>query len=176
MVYAEALCAPDYRGPFALVAPGEFREAMRELASGVALVTSAFERTRAGCAVSSFASLSLSPASLVVCLNAESSTLACIRASGVFAVNILSGEQEALARRFGSPQLRGAERFAQGEWGATATGAPTLAGALAVVDCRLARVVEHATHAMVIGEAVAVARGTAPSALVHWRSQFEALR
>ena len=175
MVYAEALSAQEFGARAASVAPGEFREAMRELASGVALVTSAFERARAGCAVSSFASLSLSPASLVVCLNAESSTLACIRASGGFAVNILSGEQEFLARRFASPQVRGSERFAEGQWSALTTGAPILVDALAVVDCRLARVVEHATHAMVIGEAVGVIKGSATNVLVHWRSQFEAL-
>jgi flavin reductase len=175
MVYAEALSAEDCGARFVSVAPGDFREAMRELVSGVALVTTAYERVRAGCAVSSFASLSLSPASLLVCLNAESATLRCIRASGAFALNILSGEQEALARRFASPQVRGAERFAEGQWGALATGAPTLGDALAVVDCRLARIVEHATHAMVIGEAVAVAKGSAHGALVHWRSHFEAL-
>ena len=175
MVYAEALAADDFSARSVSVAPGAFREAMRELASGVALVTTAFERGRAGCAVTSFASLSLSPASLLVCLNGDSFTLRCIRASGAFAVNILSAEQEMLARRFASPQVRGAERFAQGDWGALETGAPTLADALAVVDCRLARIVEHATHAMVIGEAVAVAKGSAGAALVHWRSQFEAL-
>ncbi|MDE3176660.1 MAG: flavin reductase family protein [Pseudomonadota bacterium] len=175
MGYAEALSVEEFGARAASVAPGDFREAMRELASGVALVTSASERARAGCAVSSFASLSLSPASLVVCLNADSSTLACIRGSGAFAVNILSSGQEALARRFASPLVRGAERFAEGEWGELATGAPILGDALAVVDCRLARIVEHATHALVIGEAIAVVKGTAAAALVHWRSHFEAL-
>jgi flavin reductase (DIM6/NTAB) family NADH-FMN oxidoreductase RutF len=175
MVHAHALAVADFRPRSDAVSPHAFREVMRELASGVALVTSAFERQRAGCAVSSFASLSLSPASLLVCLNGDSSTLRCIRASGIYAVNILGGEHVALARRFSDPQVRGSERFAEGEWGALETGAPVLSDALAVVECRLERVVEHATHAILIGAAVAVRKGQGDAALVHWRSRFEAL-
>ena len=104
MAYAEAVSTADFKARSEAVAPGAFREVMRELASGVALVTAADERTRAGCAVSSFASLSLSPASLLVCLNEESSTLACNRASGAFAINILAHGHLSLARRFSDDQ------------------------------------------------------------------------
>jgi flavin reductase (DIM6/NTAB) family NADH-FMN oxidoreductase RutF len=151
------------------VSPEAFREAMRELASGVALATAVFEGRRAGCAVTSLTSLSLAPASLLVCLRCESSTLRAIRNSGAFAVNILADRHEPLARRFAAA---GDERFALGDWGALATGAPVLRDALAAIDCRLERVVEHATHAILIGAAVAVAGGGG-GALLHWRSRFE---
>jgi flavin reductase len=167
-----ALKIADPAGTRDAASPEAFREVMRELASGVALATSAHEGRRLGCAVTSLTSLSLAPASLLVCLRCESSTLRCIRASGVFAVNILSQRHEALARRFSAA---GDERFAEGEWGALATGAPVLRDALAVVDCRLERVVEHATHAILIGAAVAVAGGGDGGALLHWRSRFETL-
>ena len=157
------------------IAAETFRSAMRELASGVALATSVHERRRAGCAVSSFASLSLTPPSLLVCLNDQSTTLRAIRASGAFAVNILPARHQALARRFADPHLRGPERFAAGEWGVLESGAPVLLDALAVIDCRLERIVEHATHAIVIGAAAAIAGGGVEPALVHWRSRFEAL-
>ena len=165
-------------GPQALpeaAPPDAFRHAMRELASGVALVTTTVDRLRFGCAVTSVTSLSLTPASLLVCLNCDSSTLQAIRASGIFAVNLLAQHHESLTQRFAARDLHGAERFVQGEWGALATGAPTLADALAVIDCRLERVIEHATHAILIGAAVAVAQGPTAPALVHWRSRFEAL-
>lgn len=175
MVQVHALAVANFHDAPAGVSPPAFREVMRELASGVALVTSAFERRRAGCAVSSFASLSLSPASLLVCLNGNSSTLRCVRASGVFAVNILAGAHMPLARRFSDPQVRGPERFAEGDWGASETGAPILSDALAAIECHLERVVEHATHVILIGAAVAVYKGQGDAALVHWRSRFEAL-
>ena len=72
---------------------------------------------------------------------------------------MLASRHQPLAERFASAKLRGPERFAQGEWGVMETGAPALRDALAVVDCRLERVVEHATHAILIGLAVAVAKG-----------------
>ncbi len=171
MAAAKLVALSEFNARAQAAAPEAFRDAMRELASGVALLTS----VRAGCAVSSFASLSLSPASLLVCLNGESATLSAIRASGVFAVNILGARHQPLAQRFASSKIRGADRFAEGEWGVMETGAPTLRDALAVIDCRLERVVEHATHVILIGLAVALAKGAQEPALLHWRSRFEAL-
>lgn len=176
MAVAKMAAIADFNSGFDAVAAEEFRDVMRELASGVALVTSAFERKRSGCAVSSIASLSLDPASLLVCLNSGSATLRCLRASGVFAVNILASRHQALAQRFAAGNVHGAERFAEGDWGALQTGAPHLRDALAVIDCRLERVVEHATHAIVIGACVGIAKGEPAPALVHWRSRFETLR
>ncbi len=157
-------------------APSEaFRDAMRELASGVAIVTTVFGAQRAGCLVSSLTSLSLSPPTLLICLNRSSATLGQIRAAGAFAVNILGARHEALALRFSNPKLHGPERFADIEWRTLETGAPALADALAAVDCRLERIVEHATHAIVIGAAVGLLKmGDAP-ALLHWRSRFETI-
>ena len=175
MVYADASAFAQSGAGADTVSPTAFREAMRELASGVALVTSAFERGRLGCVVTSFISLSLSPPSALVCLNGESATLRAIRASGAFAINILGERHLSLARRFSAPEIRGGERFTEGAWTTLETGAPILSDALAIVDCRLARVVEHATHVILIGAAVAAARGAAGAALVHWRSRFEAL-
>jgi flavin reductase (DIM6/NTAB) family NADH-FMN oxidoreductase RutF len=175
MVAANVVAMADFEARPRAVAAEEFREVMREWASGVALVTSAFGQIEAGCAVSSFTSLSLDPASLLVCLNGESATLDCIRSSGLFAINVLKSAHLDLARRFASSKVHGAERFAEGDWGTLTTGAPTLHDALAVMDCRLERVVEHATHAIVIGTCVTAARGAPAPALLHWRSRFETL-
>ena len=51
------LAGPD--APPEAAPPDAFRQVMRELASGVALVTTSFERARVGCAVTSVTSLSL---------------------------------------------------------------------------------------------------------------------
>jgi flavin reductase (DIM6/NTAB) family NADH-FMN oxidoreductase RutF len=172
---AKVVALADFDIRAGAVTAGLFRSVMRELASGVVLVTSAFEDRRAGCAVSSVSSLSLEPASLIVCLNASSSTLRSIRAGGVFAVNVLADRHHSLAQRFASANMRGEDRFSEGDWDATATGSPRLRDALAVVDCRLERTVEHSTHAIVIGSCIAAVKGPAAPALVHWRSRFETL-
>jgi flavin reductase (DIM6/NTAB) family NADH-FMN oxidoreductase RutF len=174
MAYAEAL-AGAAGGRREMASAEAFRDAMRELASGVALVTTERDGRRSGCVVTSITSLSLTPPTLLVCLNRDSSTLDAIRAVGAFAVSILSGGQEALAMRFASSRVRGEDRFEGAAWRKLSTGAPTLADALAVFDCRLVRVVEHATHAILIGEAVEVGKSGEAPALLHWRSRFEQL-
>ena len=152
-----------------------FREAMRELASGVALATTLVEGARAGCVVSSFVSLSLTPPSVLVCLNAGSSTWRAVEKSGVFALNILGHGHEALARRFADAAISGAARFEAGAWRTLATGAPVLEDALAAVDCRVEQVVPYATHVIVIGAALGVARGPQGPALAHRHGRFGAL-
>jgi flavin reductase (DIM6/NTAB) family NADH-FMN oxidoreductase RutF len=154
----------------------DFRLAMREFASGVAIVTCANGRARAGCTATALASFSLSPPSLVVCLERSSSTLAVLAQAGAFAVNILAGQHEALASRFaGRAGVEGEARFEEGDWSSLKTGAPALVDALATLDCRVEEIVERHTHAIVIGDVRAVRVGAKRSGLLHWRSRFETL-
>jgi flavin reductase (DIM6/NTAB) family NADH-FMN oxidoreductase RutF len=95
----------------------DFRIAMREFASSVAIVTCANGKERAGCTATALASLSLTPPSLVICLERSSRTLAVLAQAGAFAVNILSGQHRALASRFaGSNGVEGEARFEDGDW------------------------------------------------------------
>jgi flavin reductase (DIM6/NTAB) family NADH-FMN oxidoreductase RutF len=150
-----------------------FRLAMREFASGVALVTTGRGEQRTGCTATSLCSLSLDPPSLIVCMALTSSTLPRIRANGTFGVNILAGADAEFADRFaGRTGLKGSARFAQGDWTTLVTGAPLLRGALACIDCAVEEVFERHTHALIIGRVAAVRRGGAAAALVHWRGQF----
>ncbi len=168
---AEAMSAahPDAKS-------ANFRLAMREFASGVAIVTCSNGEERAGCTATALASLSLSPPSLVVCLERSSSTLAVLTQAGAFAVNILAAQHGALASRFaGGNGVVGEARFKEGDWSSLMTGAPALVDALASLDCRVEEIVERHTHAIVIGAVQMVRVGDKRSGLLHWRSRFEAL-
>lgn len=163
------------------LAPGEddghnFRHAMREFAAGVAIVACRDGGALNGCTATAVTSLSLTPPSLLVCLNRNSSTLAGIRRSGSFCVNILTARQQGLAERFaGRGGEHGADRFAEGDWLSLATDAPALSDACAAIDCRVDEIIEKHTHAILIGLVAAVRLDGAASALLHWRSRFEAL-
>ena len=159
------------------VETADFRLAMREFASGVAIVTCANGSERAGCTATALASLSLSPPSLVVCLERSSSTLSALKQAGAFAVNILAAQHRALASRFagGKSGIEGDARFDEGDWSSFMTGAPALVDALAALDCRVEDIVERHTHAIVIGDVRAVRVGVGESGLLHWRSRFETL-
>ena len=150
-----------------------FRLAMREFACGVAIVTCANGKERAGCTATALASLSLSPPSLVICLERSSSTLAVLTEARTFAVNILAAEHEALASRFaGHDGVEGEARFEEGDWFQPLTGAPVLGDALASLDCRVEEIVERHTHAIVIGAVQSVHVAGQKSGLLHWRSRF----
>jgi flavin reductase (DIM6/NTAB) family NADH-FMN oxidoreductase RutF len=153
-----------------------FRLAMREFASGVALVTTGRGDQRSGCTANSLCSLSLEPPSLIVCIALASSTLASLRANKTFGVNILAGAHENLADRFaGRSGVKSAARFVGSDWTTLVTGAPLLRGALACIDCEVEEVLDRHTHAIVIGRVAAVRRNDGDPALVHWRSKFQRL-
>lgn len=150
-----------------------FRLAMRELATGVALITAGRGQQRTGCTATSICSLSLDPPSLIVCIARTSSTLAALRARGAFGVNILPAGHEELADRFaGRGGARGAARFLGAKWTTGATGAPLLRDALAHIDCVVEEALERHTHAIVIARVAGVRRAGGAPALVHWRGRF----
>lgn len=74
------------------------RAAMRTFATGVTVVTTRGDGAPSGVTASAFSAVSLAPPLVLVCLSALSSTLREIEANGVFAVNVLSEEQESLSR------------------------------------------------------------------------------
>ena len=150
-----------------------FRHAMRSLASGVAIIASGEGEGRVGATVSSLASLSLTPPTLIVSLSRSSSTLAGLRQNGAFSANVLAARHEHLADRFsGRGGLQGVKRFEDMHWTRGATGSPLLVDALVAFDCRLEEIVERHSHALVLGSVVATAEGPDEPALIHWRGAF----
>jgi flavin reductase (DIM6/NTAB) family NADH-FMN oxidoreductase RutF len=126
-----------------------FRTAMNRWASGVAIVTTQCGQTRAGLTVSSFTSLSLNPPLVLVCIDCTSRSLALIRESGRFAVNILADSQQDIARRFAARDSD--DRFSVGVWRTAGTGVPLLDNALGSFDCALVTMHNGGDHKIVIG-------------------------
>src|SRR3984893_16879814 len=88
-----------------------FRSAMRDLASGVSLITTGQGEERTGLTATSVSSLSMEPPSLVVCINRTSTTLQAMRKNRVFGVNVLAAGHRAIADRFaGRSDVSGAAR------------------------------------------------------------------
>jgi hypothetical protein len=86
--------------------------------------------------VSAFTEVSLEPPLVLVCADRSSTTRPLIDASGVFAVNILARDQEALSNRFASKKEE-SRRFEGLEYDLGPTGAPLLRGVVANLDCRV---------------------------------------
>jgi flavin reductase (DIM6/NTAB) family NADH-FMN oxidoreductase RutF len=125
---------------------------MRRLAASVCLITTLNEDgSRNGLTATAVCSLSATPPTLLCCLNRASNSFLAIEKAGVFAVNVLSTDDKAIADHFASSR-GGDDKFSVGEWTALATGAPVLASAIAYFDCKLVNILAVATHAILLGE------------------------
>src|SRR6185503_12181041 len=90
-------CPPDpHYGQIAPVRAAELRGAMRNLASGVAIVATGTGNVRQGSTVSSVTSVCLEPPCLLVCINVASRTHGAILAERCFGISVLRKGQEPL--------------------------------------------------------------------------------
>src|SRR5215210_2371297 len=80
----------------------QFKLAMSHFASGVTVVTTEHDGKPYGMTVASFASLSLHPPLILVCIEKNVRSHDAIAAAGRFAVNILRSEQADVSGRFAS--------------------------------------------------------------------------
>lgn len=147
---------------------------MGHFATGVTLVTTANDGEVRGMTANSFTSVSLEPLSVLICVNRDAISHRVLSAGGVFCVNILARDQEALSRACARPDTpeAGLEGVAyhRGE-----TGAPILDHAVAYIDCRVAGSLEFGTHTIFVGEALDVAAaGGEP--LVYYLSKYTTVR
>jgi|SRR6185437_14305165 flavin reductase (DIM6/NTAB) family NADH-FMN oxidoreductase RutF len=157
--------------------PGqEFRDAMRHLVGGVAVLTVGQGADITGMTVTSVSSLSVDPPSLIVSINRAASSWPILKQYGYFGVNILSADQVEIAERFaGKGGIKGAERFAGGEWIARPSGAPLLADALAAIDCEVEDIIERYSHGVVIGRVRHLQIAPQGTALAYWHGEYVAI-
>jgi len=151
-----------------------FKAAMRQLPGGAAIVTAGDGSAVSGMTVTSLVSLSVDPPSIMVAINRNASAWPLIARSGVFGANILCAADVDLADRFsGRSGLSGPRRFDREQWSTLSTGAPILLAALAALDCEVERIVDHHSHAIVIGRVVAVNVSEGRDALAYWNGNYE---
>ncbi|MFT3864140.1 MAG: 3,4-dihydroxy-2-butanone-4-phosphate synthase [Solirubrobacterales bacterium] len=131
--------------------PGRtMRDVMGHFATGVSVVTA---RDAAGVPVGTTAnaisSVSLDPPLLLACLAEDSETLAAIRASGRFAVNVLAAEQRHHSDRFA--RKGEAVRSHEVDFDDHETGVPVLPGSLATIACEVSAIHPAGDHEIVVG-------------------------
>ena len=144
-----------------------FKDAMSQLAATVAIVTTGTDDAPHGTTVSAFMSLSLEPPMVLVSLDKRSSLLAQLGVGAPIGINVLSTEQNALARRFAS---KGVDRFAGVEW-AVADGAPKLVGDHTWVAGTVGRIIEAGDHFLVLVDVHATEVNT-NCPLLYWQREF----
>jgi flavin reductase (DIM6/NTAB) family NADH-FMN oxidoreductase RutF len=154
--------APDLRRAY--------RDTIGHFASGVTIVTTNGPDGPAGMTTNAITSLSLDPLLLLVCFERRSRTLAAVRASERFAVNVLHAGQEELARVFASKRV-GREKF-ESVTHAETHGVPVLDGALAWFACALRELLPGGDHVIGIGEVIGMGTGAEHEPLVYYRGRY----
>lgn len=153
--------------------PRAFRDTLSRFPTGVAVVTASGEQGPAGLTTNAFSSLSLAPPLVLVCFDRDSRTLAIVRESRRFAVNILRTGQEDLARLFAGKAPH-PEKFAAVTHTAD-HGVPVLDDALAWLVCELEAMHPGGDHEIGVGAVTALGGDPAGEPLVFHGGRFRGL-
>lgn len=149
-----------------------YRRVIGHFATGVTVVTTDVEGRLHGMTANAVASVSLEPLLLLVCVDKGAVTHDQLSRAGVFAVNILTSDQQELATLFaqrGVPQagsLRGVS-FERGP-----QGSPLLPGCLAWLECATERAVDAGDHSIFLGRVLDGDSRADGHPLVYFRGEF----
>ena len=132
------------------ITPESFRRASGLWATGVSIVTTVDGAGKPfGLTMNAVTSLSLNPPMFIVCVDNNSDTLAPMRASKVFCINVLASSQQDLSNRFAK---KGDDKFSGVPHSLGTTGAPLLDGALLAIECATTNIVAGGDHQIMLGE------------------------
>lgn len=120
------------------------RDVMRTFPQGVVVVTAEGDDGPRGITVSSFASVSLNPPLVLICIMNESRAHGAIK-KGAFVINVLAEDQGKVSDHFASPKLSSAEQFAEHAF-------PKIDGCLGYLHCRVVSETVHGDHTVFVGE------------------------
>ncbi|HXG42432.1 MAG TPA: flavin reductase family protein [Dehalococcoidia bacterium] len=149
-----------------------FRRVMGQFATGVTIVTTRLGDHLHGSTANAFTSVSLEPLLVLVCLDKKGDTHDLVRQSGIYAVNILSEEQEELSRAFARKDPDNPHRLDSVPHRYAVTGAPIIEGCLAYLDCRVVDEVEAGDHTIFLGRVEEAAINADGRPLLFFRGRY----
>ena len=149
-----------------------FKLAMSHFASGVTIVTTEHDGQQYGMTVASFASLSLRPPLVIVCIEKSVKSHDAIAAAGKFGVSILDRQQGEVSGRFASKiddKFSGVD-ITHGE-----LGVPLISGAICTLACKVTAQYPGGDHSIFVGEVVDAQTTSTGAPLVYYRSSYRDL-
>jgi 3-hydroxy-9,10-secoandrosta-1,3,5(10)-triene-9,17-dione monooxygenase reductase component len=152
--------------------PTHFRSVLSHFASGVVVVTGLVDNRPAGLTCQSFTALSLNPPMVLFCPAKSSTSWPMLATAPYLCVNVLSAEQHHLSDGFARS---GADKFAGVSWTPTPHGAPSLDGAAAHIEARVAGCHDGGDHYIVTCAVEALSADSDPDPLLYYRSGYRAL-
>lgn len=158
-----------------MVDEDEFRRVMGNFAAGVTVVT--LPEPAHGITVNAFASLSLAPPLVLVCIDHDTDTYERLAdGDSAYCVNVLAADQRHLGEYFANMRELDPGPFESEATRSATTGAPVFEDALAYLDCTVEAAHEGGDHTIYVGavEEVGVNRPDA-AALTYFRGEWGAI-
>ena len=158
--------------------PDEFREAVSRFATGITVVTCVVDGLDHAMTANAFASVSINPLLVMVCVERDSRFHEAIATSPTWGVSILAAAAEPTSRWFatkGRPLAGQLER--SGHHRSPRSGVAWIDGALASLECRTSEIRRAGDHDIVIGEVVEleILSGEAREPLLYFRRNYGTL-
>ena len=130
----------------------DLRQALGAFATGVTVVTTIdADGQPRGFTANSFASVSLEPPLILVCVANAAASCPVFSECEHFAINILAESQQEISACFAS---KSAQRFTAVDWDKGTTGCPLIDGVVAWFDCAKHQTVDAGDHVILIGRVV----------------------
>lgn len=151
----------------------KFRLAMRAAAASVAIVSATDSKGQAqAMTVTSLTSLSLQPASLLVCVNHWALVNKAIADSQAFCINILLRSQQDIAQQC-AQKITDETYLSRSPWSNAGNLPPHLENCQANIFCKLESSIEHSTHSIFIGQVVDVRQHNAIDPLIYLNGEYQ---
>jgi len=152
---------------------GGFRDAVGRFATGITVVTGVLPSGKpAGITVSAFASVSLDPPLVGICLDRGTACLEAFVGGRHFAVNILGEHQRGLSAQFAR---RSGDKFAGVDTRPGTNGCLILSGCLAVLECSREQVHDAGDHVLILGRVERIETPAKGRPLLHFRGRYHRL-
>lgn len=149
---------------FNAISIDQFKHVMRRFAANVNVITSTDGKQTNGMTATAVCSVTADPPSALIIVNQSSRSYPLIDRTKVFAVNVLSAEQQELANHFASKTQ---DPFACIGHTIGETGCPLIDGADAHLECVVINQVDVGTHTIFVGKIVATDAAAGQPLLYH---------
>ena len=154
----------------------EFRDVVGIFATGVSVVTSGSTPNIHGMTINAFASLSLEPPLVLVCVDRSAHMQHVLKETGAFTINVLRASQRETSIYFADGNRpSGLAEFAKVPHDFSLKGTPRLLEALAVLDCTVHDVLEGGDHMIFLGRVEALEIRDVVDPLLYYRGTYRTI-
>ncbi|MDJ1652859.1 4-hydroxyphenylacetate 3-monooxygenase reductase subunit [Raoultella sp. Ech2A] len=150
-----------------------FRDAMSSLSAAVNVITTEGDAGRCGITATAVCSVTDTPPSVMVCINANSAMNPVFQGNGRLCINVLNHEQEVMARHFaGMTGVTMEERFSLSCWQKGVLGQPVLKDSLASLEGDISQVQAIGSHLVYLVEIKNITLSQEGHGLIYFKRRF----